>query len=102
MANLASTYSKHGWWDEAEELRVEVIETRKKVLRDEHPSTLTSMSKLAATYWKQARWDEAEELEVQVIETRKKVLGEGGASTGLSESHQNASVLEAWNAVTVF
>ncbi|MBE3045028.1 tetratricopeptide repeat protein [Candidatus Bathyarchaeota archaeon] len=50
MANLASTYSKHSWWDEAEELRVEVIETRKKVLGDEHPSTLTSMSKLAATY----------------------------------------------------
>ena len=55
MANLASTYSKHGWWDEAEELRVEVIKTRKKVLGDKHPLTLTSMSKLAATYWKQAR-----------------------------------------------
>lgn len=32
MANLASTYRKQGPWKEAEELNVQVMETRKRVL----------------------------------------------------------------------
>ena len=43
MANLASTYRNQGRWKEAEELEVQVMETRKRVLGEEHPSTLTSM-----------------------------------------------------------
>jgi Tetratricopeptide repeat len=31
MANLASTYSDQGRWKEAEDLEVQVIETRKRV-----------------------------------------------------------------------
>jgi Tetratricopeptide repeat len=54
---------------------VQVIETRKRVLRAEHPDTLTSMANLASTFWNQGRWKEAEELEVQVIETSSRVLG---------------------------
>jgi hypothetical protein len=34
-----------------EELEVQVMETIKRVLGAEHPSTLTSMGNLAATYW---------------------------------------------------
>jgi hypothetical protein len=52
------------------------METRKKVLGEEHPYTLTSMANLASTYRNQGRWKEAEQLEVKVMETRKKVLGE--------------------------
>jgi Tetratricopeptide repeat len=51
---------------------MQVIETRKRVLRDEHPSTLTNQ---ASTYRNQGRWTEAEELNVQVMETRRKGLG---------------------------
>ena len=51
------------------------METRKRVLGVEHPSTLTSIANLASTYWNQDRWKEAEGLEVQVMETRKRVLG---------------------------
>jgi hypothetical protein len=51
------------------------METRKRVLGAEHPSTLTSIAALASTYRNQGRWKEAEELEVQVIETRRRVLG---------------------------
>ncbi|KAI3326397.1 hypothetical protein HD806DRAFT_487134 [Xylariaceae sp. AK1471] len=29
MANLASIYRNHGWWKEAESLKVQVINTRK-------------------------------------------------------------------------
>ena len=57
------------------------METRKRVLRPEHPSTLTSMANLASTYRNKGRWDEAEELDVQVMETRKRVLGPEHPST---------------------
>jgi hypothetical protein len=53
-----------------------VMETRKRVLGQEHPDTLTSMANLASTYWDRGRRKEAEDLEVQVIETRKRVLGQ--------------------------
>ncbi|KAF1976246.1 hypothetical protein BU23DRAFT_597114 [Bimuria novae-zelandiae CBS 107.79] len=64
-----------GRWREAEQLFVQVMETRKRVLGDEHPSTLTSMASLASTYRNQGRWKEAE-LEVQMMETRKRALGD--------------------------
>jgi hypothetical protein len=51
------------------------METRKKVLGVDHPSTLTSMANLASTFWNQGRWKEAEKLEVQVMETGKTKLG---------------------------
>ncbi|OCK72871.1 hypothetical protein K432DRAFT_38395 [Lepidopterella palustris CBS 459.81] len=50
MANLASTYIDQGRWKEAEELDVQVMETRKRVLGEGHPDTLTSMANLASTY----------------------------------------------------
>ena len=57
-------------------LEVLVMETRKRVLGEEHPDTLMSMDNLAFTYQSQGRWKEAEMLEVLVVETRKRVLGE--------------------------
>jgi len=64
-----------GLWDQAEELEVQALETRKRVLGLEHPDTLISMANLASTYRNQGRWDQAEELEIQALETRKRVLG---------------------------
>jgi tetratricopeptide (TPR) repeat protein len=72
----AATLFSDGRYEEAEELQVQVMQTRKRVLTDEHPDTLTSMNNLASTYWNQGRWEEAEELEVQVMQTRKRVLTE--------------------------
>ncbi|KAI0615824.1 TPR-12 multi-domain protein, partial [Pyrenophora tritici-repentis] len=63
MANLAATYRNQGRWKEAEELQVQVLQTSKRVLTDEHPDTLSSMNNLALTYWNQGRWKEAEELQ---------------------------------------
>lgn len=56
MINLASTYWNQGRW-EAEELNVQVIETRKRVIGLEHPSMLTSMANLACM-WKSQSWSE--------------------------------------------
>jgi Tetratricopeptide repeat len=60
------------------------METRKRVLGQEHPDTLTSMANLASTFWSQGRWKEAEELEMQVMETSVRVLGqpEGACAEG--------------------
>jgi hypothetical protein len=69
MANLASTYRNQGRWKEAEELEVQVMETRKRVLGQGHPSTLSSMGNLALIYRNQGRWKEVEVLEMQVMET---------------------------------
>ncbi|KAF1828268.1 kinesin light chain [Decorospora gaudefroyi] len=67
----ALALSSDGRYNESEELFMEVMETFKRVLGEEHPDTLTSIANLASTYSNQGRWKEAEELEVQV-----RVLGE--------------------------
>ncbi|KAF2183895.1 kinesin light chain, partial [Zopfia rhizophila CBS 207.26] len=69
------TYSD-GRYNESEQVFVQVMETRKRVLGEEHPDTLSSMGNLASTYRNQGRWKEAEELFVQVMETSSRVLGE--------------------------
>lgn len=63
------------------------METRKRVLGNEHPDTLTSMAHLAWTFWNQGRWKEAKELEVQVMETSKRVLGQERPDTLTSMSN---------------
>ncbi|KAJ6095554.1 hypothetical protein N7486_006300 [Penicillium sp. IBT 16267x] len=74
-AMLAVAYRLEGGWREAEQLEVQVMETRKTKLGVDHPDTLTSMANLASTFWDQGRWEEAEQLEVQVMETSKTKLG---------------------------
>ncbi|KAF1828794.1 hypothetical protein BDW02DRAFT_204722 [Decorospora gaudefroyi] len=71
----AITLFSDGRWKEAEDLFEQELQTRKRVLGDEHPHTLSSIGNLASTYGNQGRWKEAEELEVQVMEARKRVLG---------------------------
>jgi hypothetical protein len=50
MAMMGSAYRLGGRWKDAEKLFVQVMETRKKKLRADHPDTLTSMANLASTY----------------------------------------------------
>ncbi|KAF2181417.1 kinesin light chain 3 [Zopfia rhizophila CBS 207.26] len=73
---LATALYNDGRYSECEELTVQAMMVRKRLLGDVHSDTLISMSHLALTYMKQGRWKEAEELEVQVIEVRKRVFGE--------------------------
>jgi hypothetical protein len=80
----ASALYRDGRYREEEELEVQVMQTTKRVLGDEHPSTLTSMNNLALTYRSQGRWKEAEELQVQVMQTRKRVLGDEHPDTLIS------------------
>ncbi|KAF2004693.1 FabD/lysophospholipase-like protein [Amniculicola lignicola CBS 123094] len=76
-----------GKFNEAEDAFAQVMEMEKKVLGEEHPGTLASISNLALTYINQGRWKEAEELGVRVIETRKRVLGKEHPGTLISISN---------------
>jgi hypothetical protein len=80
-ATLGTIYSYEGWWADAERFRLQVMETRKTKLGEDHPDTLTSIANLASTFSNQGRWKEAEQLEVQVMETRKTKLGEDHPDT---------------------
>ena len=75
MANLASTYWNQGRWKEAEELQVGVMETRKRVLGEEHPSTLTSVNNLAFTWKAQGQDGEAINLMSECVHLRTRILG---------------------------
>jgi tetratricopeptide (TPR) repeat protein len=83
-AMLAMAWSLEGYWENAEELFMQVVKTSKTELGEDHPSTLTSMANLASTYSSQGRWEEAEQLDVQVIKASKTKLGEDYPSTLIS------------------
>ena len=59
----------------AEQLGVQVLDMRKRLLGAEHPDTIVSMGNLAIVYSSQRMWNEAEQLESQVLDMRKKLLG---------------------------
>lgn len=75
VAEFALAFSEAGRWKEAEELEVQVMETRKRVLGEEHPDTLTSMNNLAFTLKSQSRNEEAISLMNRCLKLRTQVLG---------------------------
>ncbi|KAL9561423.1 hypothetical protein ACKAV7_014778 [Fusarium commune] len=81
LTNCARYMLTIGNYGVAENLSRKAVNTRSKVLGEEHPDTLTSMANLASTYWNQRRWKEAEELQVAVLETSKRTLGEEHPNT---------------------
>ena len=83
-ANFAVVFRENGDLNNAEQLEVQVMDMRKKLLGAEHPDTLISMENLACTYWKQGKLNEAEQLEVQVMDMRKKLHGAEHPDTLLS------------------
>jgi hypothetical protein len=63
---------------------VQVTQSRKRVLGQDHPDTLSSIANLALIYWDQGRWKEAEELQVQAVNGLRTTLGEDHPSTVVS------------------
>jgi Tetratricopeptide repeat len=62
-------------WKEAEELEVQVMEKRERVLGQDHPDTLTSMNNLAFAWKSQGRDIEAFDLLNECFLLRKQKLG---------------------------
>ena len=71
---FALVLGENGDFNGAEQLEVQVMDMRKKLLGAEHTDTLTSMANLASTYRNQGRWNEAEQLQIHVLDMRKKLF----------------------------
>ncbi|CCD51174.1 hypothetical protein BofuT4_P085360.1 [Botrytis cinerea T4] len=81
MANLASTFWNQERWKEAEDLQVQVMETRKRVLGQEHPDTLTSMNNLALTWKGLGRDKEALKLMEECVLSLTRIIGTNHPNT---------------------
>ena len=75
MTNLTSTFGNQGRWEVAEWLEMQVMETRKRVLGEEHPNTLTSMNNLAFTWKDRDRCAGALALMMECAQILQRVLG---------------------------
>ncbi len=67
---------ERGDYGSAREVGEQVLGTVRGVLGDEHPQTLTAMSKLAGTLFAQGHHAGARKLEEQVLEARRRVQGD--------------------------
>ncbi|KAJ6495430.1 kinase-like domain-containing protein [Mycena sanguinolenta] len=72
---LALTYYHLGRYKDAEELQMNVVKQRKRILGKQHHDTLTAMECLAATYFKLHNSRRATNITADVIERRKGTLG---------------------------
>jgi hypothetical protein len=70
-------------WKEAEEVTLELLNIRTRMLGEHRLATLSSMGTLAMIFWKQERNKEAERLEAQVMEISATKFSED------SEAHIN-------------
>jgi hypothetical protein len=95
MANLASTYWNQGRWEEAEELEVQVMESRKTKLGADHPDTLTSMANLAITWKAQSRDEAAMKLMTECVRLRALKIGADHPDTISSRQTLNTWQLES-------
>ncbi len=101
----ASWYAKEqGWFDKAQEMAEASLQARVRILGEDHPDTLSSMTNLASTYQEQGRLAEAEELLIQVLKTEKQELGEEHPDTlasmnNLAEALSNQGKYEEAEAI---
>lgn len=64
-----------GYYNEAENLDLLIVEENKKKFGIEHPETLESLEGLASTYESQGKWAEAVDLDRLIVDIREKTLG---------------------------
>ena len=81
LHTIGNTYRTLGLYEPAERYHRQTLETRRRVLGEDHPDTLSSMNSLANVYDNQGRYEEAEALHRQTLETRRRVLGEDHPNT---------------------
>ncbi|KAL1598072.1 hypothetical protein SLS59_007082 [Nothophoma quercina] len=90
----ATALYNDGKYKEAKGLWGQVMELRRRVVGQEHPSTLTSMNNLARALDQQGKYEEAETMHRQALAMYKKVLGREHPNTLTSMSNL-ANVLES-------
>lgn len=75
LERVALVFEEAGRWNKVEELTMQVLNFRRKVLGPKHPKTVVAEADLASNYMEQGRWKEAEKIGLQVLEARKRMLG---------------------------
>ncbi|KAL8873245.1 MAG: hypothetical protein Q9198_007058 [Flavoplaca austrocitrina] len=93
LSNAAWYAAEQGRYDEAEQMDRRALDGREKVLGNEHPSTLTSVSNLASVLQDQGKYEEAEQMNRRALDGSEKVLGKEHPDTLTSVSNL-ASVLQ--------
>lgn len=93
---IGMTYRDLGLYAEAEPQLERALELRRRLLGDEHPDTLTSMSDLAVLYRDQSKPAQAESLLAKLLTIRRRVMGEDNPAT-LENAHELAQVYEEAN-----
>ncbi|KAJ5093342.1 hypothetical protein N7456_009203 [Penicillium angulare] len=80
-SKLAFVYIDLGWFDKAEKLQTQLLETYKINLDEDHPGAMDNMANLSITLWSQGRFDEAERLQKQALEISRVNFGEQNLDT---------------------
>lgn len=96
MQDVGSCLYSDGRYNEAEELEVQVMETRKQVLGPEHPDTLTSMTNLAYTWKSLGNIQDALAMMNKCVELRNKVLGSDHPDSVHPDSMSSCNALANW------
>jgi serine/threonine protein kinase/tetratricopeptide (TPR) repeat protein len=91
---LAEIYSSLGMYDKAIELGEQSLETRRRLLGDDHPDTLSSMHAAAGYLTQVGRTEDAVALAEEAFEGRRRVLGAEHPLTLLSQSRVGMQLRE--------
>jgi tetratricopeptide (TPR) repeat protein len=78
---IGQTYAELGLYSESQRQQEQALELQRRVLGEDHPDTLSTMSRLAALQVTLANVTLAEPLAVRVLEARRRVLGEDHPDT---------------------
>ena len=84
LSNAAWYAAEQGRYNEAEQMDRRALDGREKVLGNEHPDTLRSVSNLASVLQHQGKYDEAEQMNRRALDSSEKVLGKEHPHTLMS------------------
>ncbi|USP80990.1 hypothetical protein yc1106_08264 [Curvularia clavata] len=90
--DCAGALRSDGQYKRAEELYIQVMESRRRVLGNHHPDTLASINNLGLVLLSQGKYDEAEVINRRALEAREKLIGREHPDT-LSSVNNLGSVL---------
>lgn len=75
MGDVPVLYANEAKYDQAEPLFATVVTSRRRVLSEEHPATLSGMQTLGSVYTAEKKYTEAALVLTRVLRARQRVLG---------------------------
>ena len=88
--NVGTLLWFQGRFAEAEPYFLDVLESRRRLLGEEHPNTLLAINNMGALLLSQGRFAEAEPHVLEAMEVRRRVLGEDHPATLMSINNVGA------------